>query len=227
VLLRPRLSALLALNVLAGCQDPQKLVPPPIVHTPLAIDPMEEYEVIGWWSNGHQLLRLDESGSFALFAEPNRYRRPREFGHWSRQSYAHLALEPYHAMRTVRHRASIERVDGRVALRVYDLDPFFAVQGPPVVMEDLILGSWLGTRHALELAGNGRYRLDVTQAFGTDMPAIVAGHEGAWELESDTLRLYPDPPNLGPFAFTLWHEGGAMELRGPDGPLVLTPTEEP
>ncbi|MDY7110093.1 MAG: hypothetical protein SYC29_15790 [Planctomycetota bacterium] len=208
------LSAFLILPFfLCACESTEDLMPPPVVHTPLTLDPMEEYELGEWWTNGDVMLRLDETGFYALYGEMNRYHRPVQRGKWWQQSYAVLWLEPYEALRTEWVRVQISKIDDRLALTIPKRDPMFAIAQPPPVMEDRLLGQWTSEKGTLFLSGNLRYTLTPARA-EIDQRAIIAGHRGTWRLADDRLLLTPDPPNMGPFEFRVEQTDDEPRLRG-------------
>jgi len=191
-----RIRALLAAIIIAplvgaaGCGDRDKLLPPPIEPTPLSLDPMDEWTVTPWWSNGEQLIRFDEVGSYTLFPGLNRYHDPAQRGRWVKDSYARVVLEPYQAHRTERIRVGVDRVDGRIAMTVPGSAPFHAVPGPPIMPEDGLLGTWTSDRNELRLTGNRRFRL-VQRLSADDAPLLLKGTEGRWTLSGHELVLEP------------------------------------
>jgi hypothetical protein len=211
----PLLPALLIVVpvILSACESTEDLMPPPVVHTPLALDPMEEQELGEWWTNGKEMLRLDETGFYALFGEMNRYHRPIQRGKWWQQSYAVLWLEPYEALRTEWIRVPISKINQRLALTIPKYAPMYAMERPPAVMEDRLLGQWTSEKGTLFLSGNLRYILTPARA-EIDDPAIIAGHRGMWRLADDRLLLTPDPPNMGPFEFRVERTDDELRLRG-------------
>src|SRR5262245_19414436 len=89
---------LIALSgMLASCKSKQEKVreAEQLTPMPLEFDPTEKYELAHWWSNGQQLLRLDDNAAYAVYPDANRYARPIERGRWGQVSYAVLWLEPY------------------------------------------------------------------------------------------------------------------------------------
>lgn len=198
-------------------------MPPPVVHTPLSLDPMEEYELGQWWTNGGEMLRLDDIGFYTLYREMNRYHKPLQRGKWSRQSYAVLWLEPYEELKTEWIRVQISRIDERLALTVPKMRPMFALERPPAVMEDRLLGQWTSEKGTLFISGTLRYTLTPARV-EIDERAMIAGHRGTWRLADDRLLLTPDPPNMGPFEFRVEEEGSELRLRGAAATFRRTPT---
>ena len=199
--------------LLLGCESTEDLMPPLVVHTPLALDPMEDYELGQWWTNGREMLRLDETGFYALYGEMNRYRPPGQRGKWWQQSYAVLWLEPYEALRTEWIRVQISKIDDRLALTIPKHEPMFVLERPPMVMEDNLLGQWTSEKGTLFISGTLRYTLTPARV-EIDERAMIAGHRGTWRLADDRLLLTPDPPNMGPFEFQLEGEDDELRLRG-------------
>jgi hypothetical protein len=204
---------LLIIPSLPACESTEDLMPPPVIHTPLALDPLEEYELGQWWTNGGQMLRLDDIGFYALYDEMNRYHKPIQRGKWWQQSYAVLWLEPYEALPTEWVRVQISKIDDRLALTIPKREPMFALERPPAVMEDRLLGQWASEKSTLFISGNLRYTLTPARA-AIEGAVIIAGHRGTWRLADDRLLLTPDPPNMGPFEFRVEEEHDALRLHG-------------
>src|SRR5262245_35418629 len=130
---------------LASCESSKEgQTPQPVISTPLELDPTEHYELSRWWYNGDELLRLDDNAGYVLFDQGNRYHTPLERGRWSQQNYASLWLEPYSRLRPERKRVEIAKLDGKLALNLPKLKPMFAIDRPPAVLEDRLIGGWAG-----------------------------------------------------------------------------------
>jgi hypothetical protein len=182
---------LLAVMLACGCEaepapDRADLARP--VHTPLELDPLEEYEISRWWTNGRELLRLDEVGSYALYPALSRYDEPVERGRWSKTSYAALRLEPYDVLRADPIRVGVSKVRGRLTLSVPGHAPMTSIEAAPAVPEDELIGAWESQDAVLVIAPEG-YRF-------TPRSVGLAGHAGAWRLAEGRLRLVPDAPNM-------------------------------
>ena len=201
-----------ALILAAGCRNPDTLLPPPIVPTPLALDPMDEWNVDLWWSNGEQLIRFDETGAYTLFPTMNRYHDPVQRGRWVKDSYARVMLEPYQAHRMERIRVGVDRLDGRIAMMLPDRTPFFAIAGPPIMPEDGLLGGWSGERYELRLTGDRRFRL-VHRMSDEGDPLLLKGNEGRWTLRGSELVLVPQAVGIDPITLSVHADDDGPVLR--------------
>lgn len=214
--IRIRLGLFLALltgcATVGACQSKEeRLIPPPVVHTPLEIDPTAPPEAEGWWHNGRRLLRLSPDASYALWSGDNRYQVPDERGRWSQPSYAYVRLEPYDRRDTTARRLSFVRVGNEVALRLPDLEPFLPIDGPPPTPEDDLFGRWQGEAGILQLGPNLRYSFS-SRTVTLDRPLILAGHDGQWRLDEGVLTLQPDTPGITPLRLPIRRDGEQTSL---------------
>jgi hypothetical protein len=177
---------------------------------PLELDPTEHYDISRWWSNGKQLLRLDQNSSYALYGSQNRYEKPLERGRWSKQDYATLWLEPYTDLKHERHRVRVTKISGRIAMQVRSLDPMFAIQAPPRAPEDSLIGQWNGPLGTLNLQPDMRYAF--VPAPANRRGTAVVGHSGTWALVNGAPALKPDTPSVPPLQ---------LGLRTADDDIVL------
>jgi hypothetical protein len=195
--------------------------------TPLELDPLDHVELSRWWSNGKQLLQLDDDGSYKLYEGQNRYATPVERGRWSQQSYAVLWLEPYNTRRAERNRVGITKVDGRLAVVLPKGQSMLAIAAPPAVIEDRLIGRWSSAPGAsqkfgvLRLGSDGRYAL--TPAAGVaNQPIARAGQSGAWKVRGDEIILQSDAAasdgDLVRFPFVISDQ--RVTINTPSGPLV-------
>ena len=212
--------ALVFLWLLAGCEmTPEEeaafLYPPPPGDL-LTHDPTEAFEIGQWWTNGSELLRLDEDASFLLYDSLNRYHDPQEHGRWSKQSYAVMWLEPYGLLPRERVRVRITRTDGELTLEIPKLKPMFAIEGAPAAIEDGLIGRWSGTQGEIHLAGDLRYTYSPEAMDGSGLSG-GAGHKGRWQLSDNTLQLLPDVLGLGTFEFELVTVETGLVLASPRG----------
>src|SRR5688572_11452184 len=186
---------ILILTVLAGvgCDSWHKRDPAEgLVSTPLELDPTEPYILSRWWSNGTQLLRLNDDASYALYRDQNRYRAPLQRGRWSQQSYAVLWLEPYTQRDPERHRVSIAKMDGKLSVIVPGHKPMHAIKNPPEVTEDRLFGTWEGPGGQLRLRSDMRYSFAPSNPpHGSPSPIIRSGQNGSWAVVEDRLILQP------------------------------------
>lgn len=73
---------ILLIAYVAACND-ESVLPEPVVHTPLVLDPTEEVELAEWYTNGRELLHLYADGRYALHGTMNRYESAKERGRWA------------------------------------------------------------------------------------------------------------------------------------------------
>ena len=212
--------ALVFLWLLVGCEmTPEEeaayMYPPPPGDL-LDHDPTEAFEISQWWTNGIELLRLNEDASFALFNSLNQYHPPQEHGRWSKQSYAVMWLEPYSLLPRERVRVRITRTDGELTLVIPKLKPMFAIESAPAVTEDGLIGMWYGPQGEIHLKGDLRYTYSPESVTGVGL-AGLAGHKGRWQLSDNTLQLHPDVLGLGTFEFQLVTGETGLVLASPRG----------
>jgi len=220
----PLLSALLSLTLILSCQSEhdKREAALAALPTPLAHDPTDDFEIARWWSNGTHLLRLDENAFYSLYRGNNRYATPLERGHWGQTSFAVLILEPYNRVRAERIRVGISRIDGELALTIPKLKPMKAIDRPPSVVEDRLVGAWEGEIGVLRLNSDGSYSLALHRT-STEQPVRVAGHEGAWSVAGNDVTLKPRTPGLPPIRLPFNVRGDIASLGSPAGPLVRLP----
>jgi hypothetical protein len=207
----------------AGCASEKKKTPDPLtLSTPLPLDPTETYEIAEWWTNGKQLLQLSEMGVYRLHDGINRYRTPIERGRWSRRNYAALWIEPYAELPREPTRISIRRVGDRLELDMRSLQPMTALETPPDVIEDHLIGGWSGDVGSLVLGSDLRYSFSrsTTRSSG---PAELASEEGGWKVQDDFLVLRPDSRGIATTVVRVLVNEDGMFLDTQDGRLVPTP----
>lgn len=197
------------LAVSCGPKDDPALVE--AAKTPLAFDPTEQYEMPVWWSNGQELLYLDQTGYYELYSNLNRYQPPRERGLWGRQNFAALWLEPYEQLQTERVRVPIRKVNDDFVLDLDSVEPMLAVKGPPTVLEDRLIGRWFGSTGTLQLGSDLRYVFQPQRELPPE-PATLAGQSGHWLVNDQTLELRPDSPGV---------ESSRLIIRDVDDAIVL------
>jgi len=209
--------ALVFLWLLVGCEmTPEEeaayMYPPPPGDL-LDHDPTEAFEISQWWTNGSELLRLNEDASFALFNSLNQYHTPQEHGRWSKQSYAVMWLEPYSLLPRERVRVRITKTDGELTLVIPKLKPMFAIEGAPAAIEDWLIGMWSGSQGEIHLSGDLRYIFSPESVTGVGL----AGYKGRWELSDSTLQRHPGVLAMGTFEFTLVTGESGLVLASPRG----------
>lgn len=175
-------------GALGACEGAER-EEPPLIERQLTLDPTNAPELAEWWSNGFQLLRLEEDGSYEAWASTNRFHPPAERGRWVRQNYAAVVLRPYDRRGAEPERAQLRRAGDTVVLLVRDLRPFVGLEGPPETLEDMLLGRWTGEGGVLELLESGRFEIRRDGTSGS--PAAVTRVTGSWRVEGTKLVLEP------------------------------------
>jgi hypothetical protein len=204
----------------AACESQEKQEPPPVAGIPLELDPTQDFELAAWWTNGEQLLHLGEADSYALYETINRYRKPAQRGRWSQLSYAAIRLEPYAQRSQDATRGSIRRVGRRLTLDLPAMEPMLGLEGPPLVIEDRLLGRWTAEFGTLRLDDDLRYvyTLNPDRARA---PAAVTKHGGGWHVADDAVILRPDSAGVAPMMVRIHESNGVIRLESPDGQLAL------
>lgn len=195
----------------------QVLIQPALEH-----DPTNPIELVQWWSNSDQLLRLDDDAAYMLFDGHNRFSRPAEQGRWSQQSYAMMWLEPYTTRTVEPRRVSITKIDGRAALVIPGKQPMYALPGgPPTVLEDRMVGEWAGAMGSLQLSSDLRFLLaPATDASGdAALPQIRAMQKGSWRIADQQLMLHSDIPGIDPLVMPLTVNESAVTISAPGGTM--------
>lgn len=192
------LVAIALVGGVAACESTDRTEDEPRIHTPLYFDPTEEYDLAEWWTNGNVLLNLRPNYTYAIYLDNNRYKEPVERGQWSQLSYAALQFEPYSLLNARVERIAIDKDSGgELVLVIPNVTPLAGVDRPPFVLEDLIVGSWIGDAFSINLRENLRYEFQRLR----DVPlgeTARGAHDGSWELVEDTVILRPDPIALEP-----------------------------
>jgi hypothetical protein len=194
--------------------------------TPLPHDPMDKDVLSQWWSNGKQLLRLQENHYYALYENNSRYGRQRERGRWDQDGYALLWLDPYNTIEPSSARVSITKIDGTLAVIIPGLEPMFALKGPPPSSEDQLIGAWHGSPGVLQLNPNMTYSLAPASG-ATVAGRPLAGHSGKWKLTAGEITLTPSTPSVPITSLTVREEpvppiepaAGATQPEAPDAVL--------
>lgn len=194
----------------------QIVISPPLDHDPTNRDPLSQ-----WWANDTLLLRLDENAAYSLYAGANRYLPPIEHGRWSQQSYAVLWLEPYNTIKVDPRRVSISKVGSRLALTLpSSASPLLALDRPPIVLEDRIVGTWEGELGTLQLMENLRYTLAPRPGDTTvSSPQRNAMRKGNWKIAENQLVLLSDVPGVEPLRLPLTATAASITIAAPEGTL--------
>ena len=183
----------------------QKPSAPAIIpaNSKLDIDPTETISVIGWWTNGEEIMLIKQDGAFNWWGQPNRFRPPSKIGRWDRQNYRTIWLEPYvdrknPGVMPPRIRAPMRRTDGKIFIDAGSALNMLHVDVAPVAPEDLYVGIWSGPGGSLILAADGRYQLESSPASPSSPPrkdpALLsrASHNGTWSFDGRYIRLLSD-----------------------------------
>jgi hypothetical protein len=190
--------------------------------TTLEIDPTDEIDVVGWWSNGVDLLRLDPEGSYALFADNNHHQRPIERGRWVRASYAWVRLEPYGALARDPVRVELARLDGEIALQRSDDLPMLHLDAPPWTLEDELFGTWRSEHSEVVLDRDMRYAF---RRFELSRDVVGPGSQsGRWAVADATIKLEPASPVASAPLIEVVTEETELALRLPSGEVLRRTT---
>lgn len=190
----------------------------PVAETPLEFDPTEQYVLAQWWTNGSQLLRLDDTAHYVLYSTTNRYGAVIERGRWSPHSYAAMWLEPYNERGAQRRRVRITKIDGELAVIVPDYEPMYALDQPPVVLEDRLLGQWEGPWGSLRLDGDLRYTLVFTTGDEATLSAVIRQH-GSWRVADGYVLLHAQPGEVMT-SLGIVEQDDAIILKAPTSSLT-------
>jgi hypothetical protein len=166
--------------------------------TPLAHDPTDKFEIGPWWSDGTHLLNLRADGGYTIFGDNSRYGRALDRGRWGQQNYGTMWLMPYGGNEPQRIRVAITRIDGRLALQPPGYGTMFPLASPPRVREDDLLGRWNGAMGSVALNADATYQFSPAAGATTADGTILAGHNGRWSLNGDTITLSPTTPSVPP-----------------------------
>jgi len=188
---RAAVSVALAMVALVGpSAAAQSEAPPPPPIPALDIDPTEQIDVKGWWSNGRELLLIQPDGGYRFWKGTNRFLAPDDVGRWDRQTYRTLWLETYRGQKHSRDRAHLRREDGLLLLTLRDLQPMKPMVRPPHTREDTIVGIWSGPPGSLHLREDGTYSLEVQRADAKDrQPVRLGSHSGTWLIRDNSVVL--------------------------------------
>lgn len=196
--------------------------------TPLPHDPTDKFEIGPWWSDGTHLLNLRADGGYTIYGDNNRYGRTLDRGRWGQQNYGTMWLMPYGGTEPQRIRVAITRIDGRLALQPPRYGTMFALPSPPRVREDDLVGRWNGSMGVLLINADSTYLFSPASGAASADGTILAGHNGRWSLNGDSITLSPTTPSVSPLRIKVRlpvppTDGGAPaepSLDGMGGELV-------
>jgi hypothetical protein len=200
--------------LLAACND-ESVLPEPVVETPLALDPSDDVQVAEWYTNGRELLHLYGDGRYALHGTMNRYETAIERGRWSKGGYAVIWLEPY----TTQHeriRVSLNKVDTMIVLNVPKHGVMKPQDQPPTVLEDRVIGVWMGDPGTLRLTQDLQFEF-------TQKPSTAGATnnryptQGSWRVVGHDLELRPLSPAYETVLLKVNTTGDGLALVGLEG----------
>ncbi len=113
---------------------------------------------------------------------------------------------------------SIRKSDDGFTIELRDLEAMKALDEPPAVLEDRLIGTWRGAFGRLTLGSDSRYVFSPS-APPQATPAVVAGHQGDWRIQDKMLLLLPDSPVMEPIALSVSATDETAVLRSSAGPL--------
>jgi hypothetical protein len=160
------------------------------------LDPEHPFPIIGWWTNGTEMIQLSEDSAYKLYDSSNRYRKPIEVGRWHRQNHAAFWLEPYTMRKDDRTRVPLSIANNQVVIAVRKYKAMTHVEQPPMVAEDLFLGLWAGEGGTLELQSTMRYHYVAPRSAAEGQPIVISSHRGEWRLREGRIELLPDSPSV-------------------------------
>ena len=186
-------------------------------------DPTDRAPLSQWWANEKVLLRLEENSAYSLYAGTNRYLPPMEHGRWSQQSYAALWLEPYNTIKVDPRRVRISKVGDKLALTLPgSVEPLMALDRPPLVLEDRIIGSWEGGLGSLALSNDLRYSLTPKPGAGSaQLPQLTSMRKGNWKIAENQLVLLSDIPGIEPLRLPLTATNKTVTIAIPGGTMNM------
>lgn len=106
----------MALACVAGCRAPEETFT--MRDRPVGVDPAYRVDVIGWWSNGQELLHIDRDGGYQLYADSALLDSPLQRGRWEHRTPSRLSLEPYTEIDTEPLNVQVMAVDNEYVLRM-------------------------------------------------------------------------------------------------------------
>lgn len=203
----------------AGCSSQEETEELTVVSEPLELDPTQKISYVGWWSNGRELLRLDEVESYVLWPSQNVYQKPIERGRWRQASYAEVWIEPYFQPNPVQTRVGATKTEGLLQLNIDGYAPFTRIDRAPAAVEDAILGLWAGEHGTLRLDPD--LTCEFVHTRPAEAPVAITRYRGTWRLDGLRLLVAPDAPSIASSRYTLTTSSGAVTaLEGASGTLT-------
>ncbi|NBX37293.1 MAG: hypothetical protein EBR10_08760 [Planctomycetes bacterium] len=192
---------------------------PPIIPkgANLDIDPTEQIDMSGWWSNGAVVLSVKRDGSFLMWDQPNRYREPSARGRWHRQNYRTFWIEPYFDPKTPgnappRTRCALRRTNGVLLVDVGAASGLAHSTTPPLAPEDAHVGRWNGPGGTLDLRADGSFSLTAAPLPNSSAPPSVQG--GRWTFDGKLIQLFRGEERDAPLRCVPVQRPGAVSSDG-------------
>lgn len=92
--------------------------------TPLEVDPVDYVHLVGWWSNGQQLLRLESDGGYRFYQNNVFAETPLHQGRWEKHTHARIRLDPYEEASVEPLSVEIHRIGDEYVLWVPEYGEF-------------------------------------------------------------------------------------------------------
>jgi len=192
------------------------------------LDPEHPAPIVGWWSNGEQLLEVAPDSSYRIYATQNRYRKSIENGRWNRQNHAAFWLEPYTRRKEERSRVALSLVGETPVISLRKYKAMRLLSEAPLTEEDMFIGLWAGAGGSLELANSMRYRFVAPRSSGEGPPVVISSHRGQWRLKDGHVEVLPDSPSVAALIFVPEMDGAPQAASVPaPAPAPVTPSAEP
>ncbi len=193
------LVVVVAAGSFAGCESTEDLMPIKVEPTPLAVDPLDNINVTGWWKSDARLLHLEPRGSYIAYHGDSRYNVIVERGQWARISYAHVTLEPFRVLDAETQRWTLTRPADRLVLVRGD-EEFHELDGAPHSVEDDLIGTWSSSNQMLTLHPNMRYSWRRAGRVESGTPTETSGR---WTIEGGAIVLTPEIEGQGPITVAI------------------------
>lgn len=224
-MMRPRLAAALlcaTLGLLAAAPPAVAQNSGKTPDVPMDFDPARPEPVVGWWTNGSELMRLEPNGAYQMWITQDRFQRPAEVGAWRRSNYVYFDLEPYRAKPGTRVKVQLVKEAGETQMTREGMKNFRRLAAPPHVFADDVLGAWTAASEQLLIMDNGRYEYRRLGNSG------ITQHEGIWRTQDSFVFLAPDSPAVDTIRLQgIRSTEGRMELVTANGRFAQEQADAP
>ena len=178
------------LSLVSGCSSSDRLVPEPVVHTPLDIDPTEDIELPAWWVGSDRLIHLGPSGVYTVHANQNRFTPPLERGRWDRTAYLVIRLAPYEPVHALPTELRLAMRSGVLCAQRPGEELLRSSVTPPTVPEDLLVGRWRSETGLLDLAADLTFVMHPRRDLDPEKkPRAFMREHGTWIYQNGMLVL--------------------------------------